>query len=809
MAVFAGVSNGALLVAGGASLTEEAVGDRAAWHDEIFVLEAPDQAWKRGFQLPRPVAFGCSVTTPGGLVCLGGRDAKGPSANVFLLEWVDAKVRHTRLPSLPRALSDASAALLGETIYLAGGDSAGHGDQPQAAREFLALDLSDSAPLWVQLDPWPGPARFQAVAASQDGSFFLIGGATTRAGEDLLPLPMRDAYRYFPGGGSRDGSWRPIRELPVLQAGLPSPGAALGQAHFAMFGSSDQPHEPSAAQPASGDPRRTIWLYHTYTDTWVSGGRIPFVRHHLPVVAWQGGIVLPGGEHPSSGATASVAWATMQKTDTPFGLANYAVLGLYLFALVAVGWYFSKREKRTRDFFLGGKRVPWWAVGVSIYATMLSAISFMGIPAISFATDWARWLHSLSIVFVAPLIVFFYLPFYRQLNVTSAYEYLELRFNLAVRLSGSGLFLLFQVGRMGVVLFLPALALSAVTGLETVTCILVMGSLATLYTYLGGIEAVIWTDVLQVVVLMGGAVISLFVIVTQLDGGWQALFETGAADGKFELAAWSWDHTSLVVWVLVLGGICENLYSHSSDQTIVQRYLTTKNQADAVRGIWTNMVLVIPGSLLFFFIGTALYVFFKSHPDQLNPTLPTDAIVPWFVAQHLPAGISGLVIAGIFAASMSSLDSSMNSMSAAIVTDFYRRLRESVTDDACLLLARRLTVLLGVIGTGTALLLATFDIKSLLDQYQTIIGLFAGGLAGLFALGIFTRRAHGTGGFIGLVASALVQFSVANYTKTHFLLYSATGVVSCFVVGYLASLVLPGQKETPAGVTIYGRETAG
>ena len=800
VAPFAGVSNGCLVVAGGASFSEIAPGDlnMAVWHDEIFVLPAAHQSWVRGFKLPRPVAYGCSVTTPRGLVCIGGRDSDRAFADVILLEWTDDQIRQTPLPSLPRAMADAAAAVVGDTIYVAGGKVASRGGQLEASHEFLALDVTVENADWVQLEPWPGPARYQAAVASQDGTFLLFGGVA----DGQLDRPsrkLRDAYRFFPADRGGAGAWRRIQDAPLPLDGVPSPGAALGQSHVALFGVAGGGNADSPDRAESG----TTLLYHTYTDTWVSVGAIPLARRHVPVVKWRGQFVLPGGENPSGEVTGTVQQAAPVLLDRGFGLANYAVLVLYLFALVAIGWYFSRREKGTGDFFLGGRRVPWWAAGISIYATMLSAISFMGVPAISFTSNWARVLNSLTILLVAPLIVFFYLPFYRQLNVTSAYEYLELRFNLAVRLLGSSLFLLFQVGRMGIVLFLPALALSAVTGIDKVTCILLMGVLATLYTYLGGIEAVIWTDVLQIVVLMGGALIILLVIVGRLDNGWQTLFEIGVAKGKFELAEWHWDHTSMVVFVLVAGGFCENLYSHSSDQTIVQRYLTTKDQSAAVRSIWTNMALSAPGTFLFFFIGTALFVYYQAHPGQLNPTLQTDAIVPWFVAQNLPAGVAGLVIAGIFAAAMSSLDSSMNSMTTAIVTDFYRRLRTSASDHECLLLARRLTILLGVVGTGTALLLATFNIRSLLDQYQTIIGLFAGGLAGLFALGIFTRRAHGAGGLIGLVTSAAVQFYVANFTETHFLLYSATGVVSCFVVGYVASLIIPGRRKTPEGVTIY------
>ncbi|MBI2825502.1 MAG: sodium:solute symporter [Planctomycetia bacterium] len=482
---------------------------------------------------------------------------------------------------------------------------------------------------------------------------------------------------------------------------------------------------------------------------------------------------------------------------------DYAVIAGYFALLPLVGWYFSRREKGTADFFLGGHRIPWWAAGISIYSTMLSGITYMGIPALSFATDWSRIVSGLSILLVAPAVVRYYLPFFCRLQVTTAYEYLEMRFNLATRLVATTFFLAFQLGRMAVVVYLPALALAATTGLDMTACIVVTGVVATAYTYLGGIEAVIWTDVLQVAILLGGAVLTLFCVIAQLDHGWQTLWEVGQADGKFQIISSSSAVTEAALWVVLLGGFFENIYSYSSDQTIIQRYLTTKDEAAAARSVWTNALVSLPGLVLFYLIGTALYVFYKSHPGQLDPALPTDAVFPAFVVGNLPHGLVGLVVAGIFAASMDNLPSSITCMSTAIVTDFYQRLGGRSTDKARLALARALVVVLGASGTIAALAMTRYDIRSQVDQYQTLIGLLAGGLAGVFALGIFTKRASGVGGLIGLVASALVQFAVARHTNVHFLLYSVTGAVSSFTIGYASSRLVPDRGRDLRGLTIH------
>jgi solute:Na+ symporter, SSS family len=384
--------------------------------------------------------------------------------------------------------------------------------------------------------------------------------------------------------------------------------------------------------------------------------------------------------------------------------------------------------------------------------------------------------------------------------VTSAYEYLEKRFNLALRLYGSAAFVLIQTGRMAIVLYLPSLALSVVSDLNIYFCILTMGLLATLYTLLGGAEAVTWTEVLQNIILLGSAVLSVVLIVLSLDGGARQLITTALADGKVQTFNWSWDYTAATVWVVLLGSLFSNLIPYTTDQAVIQRYLTTPTERQAARAIWVNALLTIPATLLFFSIGTALYVYYKQRPQLLNPDLPTDAIFPWFIVSGMPVGVSGLVIAGLFAAGQSGAQSSM---ATAIVTDFYRKFRPGAEDRQCLRLARWLTLALGVIAVGTASVMATSPIQSQWDLFLQILGLLGGGLAGVFMLGIFTRRAHGMGAFVGVVASAVVLFLVQRYTRVHFFLYAMVGIFTCLVVGYLASVLIPVTRQSLEGLTIH------
>ncbi len=809
--MFSGSSHGVLIAGGGANFPEGRTweGGKKTWYDTIYVLPKPDGRWKPAEQtLPRPLAYGVSVTYQDTLICIGGDDGRSCYPDVYQLEWDQGEIKTATLPPLPTTCTQMSGALLGDTIYVAGGI-----ETPDAARSlhsFWALDLSQDAGEreWRELEPWPGPERMQGVAGVLDGSFFLLSGVrmtTDATGQPTRITPyLRDAYRYTPGPAGVEGNWSALSELPYPLAAAPSPAMTAGQTHLLLAGGGDGSlfHADPRTHPGF---KHDILAYHAVTDTWVKWGRLPegSSRVTVPMTQWADGFVMVSGERAPGRRSPKVYHATFQQAKARFGLLNGSVLVVYLAALVAMGFYFSRRAKSTDDFFLGGRRVPWWAAGLSIFSTQLSSITFMAIPALVYRTDWVYFLGNMMLVGVAPIVIYMYLPFFRRLEVTTAYEYLEKRFHVVVRVLGSLAFLLFQFGRMGIVIALPAMALAAVTGLNIYVCIAVMGVLATIYTVLGGIEAVIWTDVLQAVVLLGGGVISLILIAGAVEGGFGAIYSMAAAEGKLTAFTPGWSVATTAVWVVVVGKLFEQFVPYTADQAVVQRYLTTPDEKGAARGVWTNTALALPSSLLFFGLGTALWAFYRAHPDRLTPLAQHEQIFPWFIVEQLPAGVSGLVIAGLFAASMSTLDSSMNSMATAITTDFCGRFKPGLSDHQSLNLARWLTVLLGVVGTGSGILIAWLNDVSLWDRYVKLVGLFGGGLAGLFALGIFTRRANWIGALVGFVGSAVVLYLVQQAGTVHFFLYAAIGIGCCLGLGWLASLPVPGAGKNLAGLTIF------
>ncbi len=766
---FVAVIDGRLVVAGGIETAEEpGNGDSPAAKAEAWVLDSPGGDWRPTTPLPEPAAFGASAASGTFAVFAGGSagDGSGFRADAYRASFRGDDLEYRALPAMPEPRGHANGAILDGLIYVAGGFRIGNPLEPTS--DMLRLDPAAAEPAWDVAPPLPGLPRRSAAMAVQDGALFLLGGAVpAQAGAPPSgSQAIADSYRFVPGIG-----WTRVADRPSPAVGQAIP---LGPTHIASIGS-------------DGLGALDALAYHTVTDTWVSLGEPPAPVAEASLVPWNDMLVaLVAGPTPGDEASPVFA-ASLPASSSGFSTLDYSTLIAYFAVLVVMGIYFAGKGSSTDDFFLAGRRMPWWATGLSIFGTQLSSISFMAVPAKVYATDWVYFLLQMTIVMIAVPVVFFYLPYFRRVRMTSAYEYLESRFNLPVRMYASVSFVLYQMGRMAIVLFLPAIALSTVTGISVYSCILVMGVLSTLYTVMGGMKAVIWTDVVQVFVLYGGALLSLVILLTSMEGGLSGIVSAGLEYDKFHMFNWTWDWTTTAVWVVLVGNLFMNLVPYTSDQAVVQRYFTTKDEKAAARSIWTNAILIIPSTLTLFLLGTSLWAFYRANPELLNPALPTDSIFPLFIAQQLPAGIAGLLIAAVFAASMSTLDSSLNSVSAALVTDFFVRFRPESSDRRRLWLARLLTAGLGVLATATSIALATFDVGSLWDTFQGMMGLLGGGLAGLFALGIFFKSANGAGAMTGAISSVVILYLVQQHTDLHFFLYGAVGVLSCVAIGVISS----------------------
>ena len=806
---FAGVHKDALIIAGGANFPIPIWESEKTWYEQIHVLErsAGKLTWHDGGKLPRATGYGAAVATPDGVVCIGGNDSQNTFADVYALVWDRGSKRVTRddgYPDLPKPCAFTAATLVGNVIYVAGGQSGS--SLATAMNNFWSLDLTKKdTPAdfqWKQLDPWPGPTRALNLTIGQhngfDDSVYVISGRREQAGQ---PQFLTDCWEY----SIARNVWRKRSDSPqCLMAGT---SIALGQSHVFVLGGADGTnfhHGASLGEDHPGFPKKSF-AYHTITDTWIQSGTLP--ENHVTTIAvkWGDQIIVPSGEVKPKVRSPKIWSVWPVQSDHGFGAVNYIVLFGYLFAMVGVGVYCAKRNDSTEQFFRGSKNIPWWAAGCSIFATMLSSLTYTGVPSKAFAQDWVYAVGNMMIPVVAFIAVFIALPFFRRIDATSAYEYLEHRFDRSVRWFGSLSFTLFHIFRMAVVMALTGLALAVATPLTPAQSVLLMGVLSIIYCTIGGIEAVIWTDTIQTVVLLGGAIIALAMLISGVEGGFGGFVDLGSSASKFNFSNLHWDaaDAQVALWVILVGGIGQNVSSYTADQAVVQRYMTTADQRLAARSIWVNALLVIPATALFFAIGTALFAYYHSHPEKLDPSSTTDQVFPLFIAKEMPIGVAGLLVAGIFAAAQSTVSTSMNSTATALVTDFLKPLRLCRDDKSALRAGKILTIVLGVFGTAIGLMFVNPEIRSLFDQFLRVIGMFMGVLGGLFVLGVMTRSANASGALFGAGVGAGVMFALWKSSAVHGYLYTSVGIATCFIVGLTASQFLGKRKQNIDGLTIY------
>jgi len=831
---FAGTNGEVLIVAGGCNFPDRPVreGGIKKYYDDAFVFIERDGKgqWLKGFKIPKPTAYGASVSLPEGLLCIGGNGSDSAFYDVYLLEWKkESSLLHVEAwPSLPFPMTQMGAALVDNIVYVVGGQTRGI-----LANTFLSLDLSKRGTelfQWKVLEDFPGPARLQPVVVAQNSAeekrLYLISGSSY---PDHLEEPevSTNGLEYSPV----TGTWRSIAEIiPEDHAPFSLHGAdaiALGMNHILFLGGVHHNTFQEAWKKErlgklarermdtaainefelwkkvylSHDPswyrfNKEVLLYHTLTDSWTVGDQYPYpAPAGAKIVPWKDGWMIISGEI-MPGVRSPKVYHGALKPEPAFGSLNWILLISYLGGMLFLGYFFMKREKGTDDFFKGGGRIPWWAAGMSIYATMLSAITFMAIPAKAFATDWKYYPMAIAILIIAFPVVKYYLPFFRRLKVTTAYEYLEQRFNYTTRFLASSLFILFMIARMALVLFLPSLALTTVTGIDIYTCIILMGIITIIYCTMGGVEAVIWGDVIQGFVLLGGTLFAAVFLVTEIDGGAGKLIEISMDNQKFAMFDLALSWKSATLWVVLLGGLANNLISYSADQTVIQRYLTTKDEKSAAKGIMMNGIMSMVVLVVFYFIGTALYSYYKTHPGELNFTMQnTDAIFPHFIMSNMPVGLAGLLIAAIFSATMSTVSSNVNSISTAFTSDFYRHYFPGTPDRIQLKVARWSGVLFGVIGVALALLMASLSILSLFDYFNYILGLLASGLGGLFLMGIFFPRIGAKSALIGFVLGSGSLFVVSLTTQISFLLYGFIGIALTLCFALLSTPLFPNSKQ--------------
>ena len=654
------------IVAGGANFPEGLPweGGKKIWSKEVYIFE--DGKWRLSAkELPIPLGYAASISTEKGILTIGGNNADSISDKVLLIAYNAStkEVEISEYPKLPEPLAFASAVLVDDFVYVVGGKN-----KEGSTNSFYKFNLK-TKDTWEKLTDFPGKPRALHTVAVQETKtnkkLFVIGGRNEVAGKKSETLTTYLSYDL------KENVWTNEGDLKIEGASRVLMGASaetMGSMHIMVYGGSDEilfneleniglklkTTENDSLVNALKTRRNTILnnhkgfskdvlAYNTITKQWFL---YDVLKEKIPVTALSfkkgDDFVMVSGEVSPGIRTAKVTSFKVADAAHPFGVLNYTVLALYLLISVLIGLYFARKQKSTADYFTGGGRIPWWASGLSVFGTLLSAITFMAIPAKAFITDWSFFFLNITAILITPVIAFIFIPFFNKLKIKTAYEYLEGRFNYTARAFGSLSFILFQLGRIGIVLLLPSLAISIVTGIPVETSILIMGVLCIFYTTFGGIEAVIWTDVMQVVVLLGGSVLAVVWIMLHTETSFVDMISYASDRDKFNLANMELNFTESTFWVVFIGGLASAMVTQGTDQTIVQRFLTSSSVTDSQQTLYTNAVLTLPATIIFFGLGTLLFIFYTEMPNALSPAMSNnDSSFPWYIGREVPIGVSG------------------------------------------------------------------------------------------------------------------------------------------------------------------------
>lgn len=814
-----------IICAGGSSFPEGKPwqGGKKYFSNHVLVFDTFSDSEKeklsliyQGTDLPESLAEGAYTSLPQGILCIGGQTPEGVSASVYLLSFENNKIQVKKYPNLPTPVKNATATTLGSAIYVIGGQLA----DGTSSNQFLKLDTQSLEEGWQTLPEYPLAVYGSTAVTQQDGedlSIFVFGGRN-RNKNDATTLFYSDVYTYKPIANQ----WVIKKNIQLHNQKIPlavATSTPVGASNILLFGG-DTGHIFNQVEKAINSENTTLrdslWqnhpgfqneilLYNTITDEWFSNGKN---KHPVAVTSSFSDskhIYIVGGEKTPGVRSPYIEKLTFTKR-THFGWINYLVLILYFGGMLFVGFFFMKNNNNTEDYFKASGRIPWWAAGISIFATTLSAITFISIPAKTYATDWRMLMFNMTIILAVPIIIRFFLPFFLRFNFDTAYQYLEVRFSRSIRWIASGLFTFFMISRIAIVLFLPSLALNAVTGFSVYYAILIMSIVTIIYSTSGGMEAVVWGDVIQGFVLVIGALSAFAFMIVGIKGGFAEFWNTAIEYNKFNTFDFRLNWREPTLWVVLLGGLANTLISYTSDQSVVQRYMSTVNEKATAKSIWLNGIISVPVSILFFLLGTGLFAFYKSNADKMvisNANI--DSVFPEFIVSQMPIGFAGLLIAAIFAAAMSTLSSNINSVSAVITSDFYKTWFKNTSFINEMRVARWSGIVIGLLGTAMAIILAKSNITSLWDQFNTFLGLITSGLGALFILGIFFPRVGTISAFVGLVCGIIILYWVKSETSLSFLLYGLIGMASSVGIAAMLSIFIPNKKEIQ-GFTWFSRK---
>ena len=476
------------------------------------------------------------------------------------------------------------------------------------------------------------------------------------------------------------------------------------------------------------------------------------------------------------------------------------ILFIFISGTFLFGLSFVRKNKNVNDYTSGGGNVPGFVVGMSIFATYVSSISFLALPGSAFSSNWNSLVFSISIPLAIVIAAKYFVPFYRNISSISAYSFLEEKFGYWARAYTAACYLLTQIARIGSVLFLLALALNSMLGWNIPLIIIITGLIVVAYSTFGGIKAVLWNDAIQSIILIIGAIVCAIILIVSLPGGFNQFISVGNEFDKFSLGSFGIELNMPTFWVTLIYGLFINLQNFGIDQNYIQRYKSAKNDKSAKSSALFGGLLYIPISFLFFVIGTALFVYYKIQPDLLPESIASDQVFPYFIIHGLPVGVTGILIAAIIAAGMSTLSTSINSSATIILTDFFEHNRKKPqTEKQRMKILYLMSLVVGVLGIGIGL--AMMSVQSALDAWWSMASVFSGGMLGLFSLGYFSRKINvikSSYALTGVIVGVLFisWLSLSGQTIFHSYLAIVFGTIIIFIIGFLARYIIPKNKNS-------------
>lgn len=500
---------------------------------------------------------------------------------------------------------------------------------------------------------------------------------------------------------------------------------------------------------------------------------------------------------------------------------DITVVVLYILGTTLLGIWFTRRQKDLKTYFVGDRNVGWALVLISIVATETSTVTFLSVPGLAYnprGGDMTFLQLSFGYVLGRIVVAWFLLPQYMRGELFTAYQLLRQRFNPAVQRTASALFLVTRTVADGLRLFLTALLLQQFTGWDMALSIVVMGAVTIVYTFLGGMQAVIWTDLIQFVIYLLGAIIAGGFLIQLTHGGWETFLSAGSEAGKFRLFDPEFDlERPYTLWAGIIGGAFLTMATHGADQIMVQRYLCSRSLTQARAALISSGVVVLFQFLLFLLIGIGLYVASRHGEFQVPDGTRNDEVFGMFIVNHLPQGVVGLVVAAVLAAAMSTLSSSLNSSANALVADFYRPLRPEKSERTYLQISRVMTLIWGLAQMAVALVASGLQgQRGVIDQVLAVAGFSTGMILGLFILGSLRRPVRSIAALVGLVIGfcAVLTFWLPtllptgwNVTIVAWPWYAPIGTVTTVVTALLYDFLRPTPEPRGKSSSLAGNQT--